>query len=111
MKCKVSETVPEGVVLDGIEIDQKSLSFLEPIDSSLSSLIDMEETIMTESSEIDTKDLLDAFKSSGGWYDQISFSLKPFQGMGYGGVALLDIQVSIAVSSILLIRSCRQTQD
>jgi hypothetical protein len=47
------------------------------------------------SSITDSKAFLDAFKSAGGWYDHETFGLSEFDQMGWGGIALNDIPVSL----------------
>ena len=47
------------------------------------------------SSITDSKAFLDDFKSAGGWYDHETFGLSEFDQMGWGGIALKDIPVSL----------------
>jgi hypothetical protein len=47
------------------------------------------------SSLTDSKAFLDDFKLAGGWYDHETFGLSEFDQMGWGGIALKDIPVSL----------------
>jgi hypothetical protein len=41
------------------------------------------------------EDLLVGFTASGGWINEKVFGLQPFEAMGYGAVALEEVQVSM----------------
>lgn len=56
-------------------------------------IVDIYTTAMS-STLSDTEAFLDSFNDAGGWYDSEVFGLVEFDQMGWGGVALKDIEVS-----------------
>ncbi|WVR03403.1 hypothetical protein IAU60_000394 [Kwoniella sp. DSM 27419] len=46
---------------------------------------------MSEVNVFDPEHFLNWFKGAGGWYDESLLGLKPFEGMGYGAVALKEV--------------------
>lgn len=55
----------------------------------------------------DADGFLSSFKAAGGWYDPEVFSLAPFGQMGWGGVSLKDIPVSLRLRLISFREMCR----
>ena len=72
--------------------DTSTLRSTQNVDEMLFSTATLSFCSMSSALPQGAQGFLEAFKSAGGWYDASLFSLQEFFGMGWGGVALKDIE-------------------